>query len=313
MMNAKVFRVLSAFICIATAAGATSRAGDWDVPRDPSKFHIFLLMGQSNMAGSAPMVAGDNQPVPKVLSVPNTIRNDFKWQPAAHPLEPNVGFGLGLSFAAAYLAQHRGVTVGLLNVAVGGQDIDHLKKGTAPYLDGITKAQWAATQGVITGVLWHQGESDTVAESLTSSYADKLDQLVRDVRADLGSPRLPFVCGELADFYGTNPDHAAPDRVARIGRIQQILRDLPKRVPQTACASSKGLRSMDGNNVHFDRASYIEYGIRYAAALASIQKAAAKKPPAAKPPARKTPGKPAAGGQAPSGQAADEAEPATVE
>lgn len=306
------FGVLSSVIGVAVVAGSTAFAGDWDVPRDPSKFHIFLLMGQSNMAGSAPMVPGDNQPVPRVLSVPNTVRNDFKWQPAAHPLETNVGFGLGLSFATAYLAQHRGVTVGLLNVAVGGQDIDHLKKGTAPYEDGINKARWAANQGVIIGVLWHQGESDTVAEVSTNAYADKLDQLVRDVRADLGSPRLPFVCGELADFYGTNPDHAAPDRVARIARIQQILRDLPKRMPQTACASSKGLRSMDGNNVHFDRASYIEYGIRYAAALASIQKMAAKKP-AVKPPARKTPGKPAAGGQAPAGQAADEAEPAAVE
>jgi hypothetical protein len=264
--------IVAAMVCCLLPGTMTASAAETPAARE--NFHIFLLMGQSNMSGYGTLEPGDEKPVPDVVMIPTIVKGEYAWKPAAHPLHnrlPSDRFGLGLPFAIAYQQAHPGVTVGLIPVAWGGAAIGSLKKGTPTYADAIKKANWAIPQGAIKGVLWHQGESDTVTAALANSYAPKLDGLIRDLRADLNLPSLPFVVGELADFYGTGPDHRAPDRVARIATVQQVLRDLPQRVPGTAYASSKGLHSIDQHMVHFDRASYIEFGKRYAAALANIK------------------------------------------
>jgi hypothetical protein len=244
-----------------------------ELPKERENFHIFLLMGQSNMSGFAALEPGDEKPVARIVKIPTIAKGEFAWEEAAHPLHnrlPSDRFGLGLPFAIEYQKANSGVTVGLIPVAWGGEAIHNLNKGSPTYTDAVAKAKWAAKAGVIKGVLWHQGESDTVTEASAEAYAKNLDSLVADLRADLELQRLPFVCGELADFYGTGPDHKAPDRVARIAKVQQALKELPQRMPLTACASAKELHSPDEHMVHFDRASYIELGKRYAEALSTI-------------------------------------------
>jgi len=241
-----------------------------EIPKERENFHIFLLMGQSNMSGCGDLEPGDEKSVPGVVKIPTIAKGGHTWEAAAHPLHnrlPSDRFGLGLPFAIQYQKSHPGVTVGLIPLAWGGASINDLNKGTPTYADAVAKAKWAAKAGVIKGMLWHQGESDTQTDSAADTYEKNLDTLVRDLRADLDLPNLPFVCGELADFYGTGPDHKAPDRVARIAKVQKILENLPQRVPLTACVSTKNLRSADEHMVHFDRASYIELGKRYAEAL----------------------------------------------
>ena len=239
------------------------------VPR--GNFHVFLLMGQSNMAGYAPLEPGDEKPVARVMAIPTNGKEGFAWKPAAHPLHNRSAatdrFGLGLPFAIQYLQMRPGVTLGLIPVALGGERIDRLNKNSPVYQDAVAKARWAARQGLLKGVLWHQGESDTVTKELADTYAKKLDQLVADLRQDLGEPALPFVAGNLAEFYGTGQDHNAPSRVVQINEVRQALRDLPDSVPQTAFVESTGLKSEDGHMVHFDRASYVELGKRYARAI----------------------------------------------
>jgi len=237
----------------------------WQIPSTKEKFHVFLLMGQSNMSGHAPMLPEDLKAVPYVVKLPTT--GDTKWVPAAHPLHNRLDsdrFGLGLPFAVAYLKDKPGVVVGLIPVAWGGAAIDQLKKGTAAYADAIRKARFAMSQGVIKGVLWHQGESDTVNPADADAYEQKLRQLVADLRADLADGQLPFIAGNLAEFYGTGPDHNAPDRVKRIDEVRAALRALPQKVPFTGFVESTGCSSEDSNMVHFDRKSYIILGERYA-------------------------------------------------
>jgi len=48
--------------------------------------------------------------------------------------------------------------------------------------------------GTLKGVIWHQGESDSNAKS-AKSYGARLDQMIQDLRADLGTPRPAFRCG----------------------------------------------------------------------------------------------------------------------
>lgn len=237
----------------------------WNIPDQKENFHIFLLMGQSNMSGFGKLLPEDKKPVPKVVKLPT--KEGLKWEPAAHPLHNRLKsdrFGLGLPFAKEYLKDKPGVIVGLVPVAWGGAGIDMLKKGTPTYDDAIEKAKYAAKQGIIKGVLWHQGESDTVEPAKADSYEQKLHQLIADLRKDLANDTLPFIAGNLAEFYGTGKDHSKPERVTRINKVRGVLRALPNKIKNTGCVESTGCSSPDHHMVHFDRKSYILLGKRYA-------------------------------------------------
>ena len=250
------------------ALGQASRPADeWRIPADKTKFHVFLLMGQSNMSGYGRVLPEDKAPVPRVLKLPTRQEGQLKWEPGAHPLHnrlPSDRFGLGLPFAAEYLKDKPGVVVGLIPLAWGGAPIDMLKKGTPVYADAMKKARFAMRQGTVKGVLWHQGESDTVREALANSYEKKLHQLIADLRRDLEDDTLPLVAGNLAEFYGTGKEHSQPDRVKRIDKVRGIFRALPGKVAHTGFAESTGCSSPDQHMVHFDRKSYILLGGRYA-------------------------------------------------
>ena len=251
--------------------GANATEVAWDIPEDKTNFHVFLLMGQSNMSGFGEVVAEDKEPLPGVVKLPT--KGAMAWKPAAHPLHNRLRsdrFGLGLPFAEKYLVSHPGVVVGLIPVAWGGAGIDRLKKGTPTYADALRKAAFAKTQGVIKGVLWHQGESDTVNAVLSDQYEGKLHQLVHDLRADLADPALPFIVGNLAEFYGTGKDHREPKRVAQIEQVRAALRAMPDNIPHTGFVESTGCSSPDKHQVHFDRTSYIKLGVRYAEAFREL-------------------------------------------
>lgn len=266
----KASKILSLTFCAllsVSAFGADEKQNQdaWKIPADKEKFHVFILMGQSNMSGFGAMTAEDRQPVAGVVKLPTV--GEMKWQPAAHPLHnrlPSDRFGLGLPFAVEYMKKNPGVVVGLIPLAWGGAPIDGMKKGSAIYTDAMKKAKFAMSQGTIKGVLWHQGESDTVAQKQTDAYEQKLHQLIADIRKDLGNERLPFIVGNLAEFYGDSKEHSAPDRVKRIDAVRGILRALPQKVPFTGFVESTDCTSADKYMVHFDRKSYIILGTRYA-------------------------------------------------
>ena len=96
---------------LATAACAV------EPPASKASFHIFLLMGQSNMAGSAyPWLEEYRTPSQRVL-----IQNpDHTWANAVTPLRGG-GMSPGESFARHYAELHPGVTVGLIQCARGGR------------------------------------------------------------------------------------------------------------------------------------------------------------------------------------------------
>ena len=87
--------------------------------------------------------------------------------------------------------------------------------------------------------------------------------LVGRLRAELGTPRLPFVFGEIARWNWTGrPEGTAP--------FNAMLRAL--RLPWSVCVSSEGLCPMkDETDPHFSAASQRELGVRYAAALLQLQ------------------------------------------
>ena len=252
----------------------------WQLPARKEDFHVFLLMGQSNMAGGIKgehLLPEDKEPVPHIVYIPTPATRNFNWRPAAHPLHVRPrrpqSFGLGLPFAQAYIKHHPGVNVGLIPVAYGGHSIDLLNKGSKVYEDAMSKARFAAQQAVIKGVLWHQGEADTVNDERANAYEAKLHRLIADIRNDLQIEDLPFIVGDLGELYGIGEhgDVATPDKVARIKRVRAALRDVPKKVKNIGFVETTGLTYSDASKcTHFDRASYIVLGQRYCEAYARL-------------------------------------------
>jgi hypothetical protein len=253
-------------------------AGPWALPGDPREFPVFLLLGQSNMAGHGcvrpgdPWQAGDLAPAPGVLVFggQGTVtsprpRGWLRWRPAAHPLHLNqgsAGFGLGLPFARQLLEDTHATRVGLVPAAWGGAGIDVLGRGTPLYENAVRRARIAARDGTLAGVLWHQGETDAGGDPLARSHAAKLARLIGHLREDLEAPGLPVVIGDLGHF---GDERRKLEAIQRRALVRAGLRQVADDDPHAAFVESEGLAGSDA--VHFDRASLIEFGKRYADAF----------------------------------------------
>ncbi len=237
------------------------------------KLQLYLLMGQSNMAGRGKLAAEDQTPHPRVLVF--TLQN--KWEPAVEPITRDkprmLGVGPGLAFGKAMAEKQPGATIGLVPCALGGTQLRRWQRGGDLYSNAVHRARLAMRDGTLAGILWHQGESDSGTATNANTYGARLGQMILDIRADLNTPHLPFVVGQIGEFlYDRGPDRSPYARV-----VNAALADLPNKVPATGCARSSGLRDK-GDQLHFDAASQRELGRRYAAAMLRLH----PKPPPAK-------------------------------
>ncbi len=220
---------------------------------EAGKFHIYLLIGQSNMVGRDVAGIGSQTPDPRVGSLDASGR----WVVAVEPLYTGgSGFGPGTFFAASLLASDPGGRIGLVPCAVGGTPLSRWVKGADLYEAAVKRAKLAQAAGTLEGVLWHQGESDSLDAALANSYETRLTQMFQDLRTDLGAPTLPIVVGQLGAFI----DAPFADTV------RAALKDIPHAVPNTGYADSEGLGDK-GDHLHFTVASQKEMGARYAAAM----------------------------------------------
>lgn len=256
--NRSVIFFFPLLVAIATAA---------DLPPKES-FHLFLLVGQSNMAGRGVLAPEDKIPPARVL----TLNEAGEWVPAVDPIhfdKPGAaGVGLGRTFGIEIAQANPGVTIGLIPCAVGGSPIDVWRPGeyyeptkSHPWDDAIRRAKVALRAGTLKGILWHQGESDSKPE-LAPAYDAKLHDLIARLRRELNAPAVPFIAGQMGKFAGIPWDAART-------QVDQMHRNLPARVPHTAYVSAEGLNHKD-DKVHFDAESYRTLGRRYAEAYLKL-------------------------------------------
>jgi hypothetical protein len=191
------------------------------------------------------------------------------WVQARHPLhfdKPSVaGVGPGLSFGIKMAKKNHGHKIGLIPCAVGGTSINTWKPGgfdeatkTHPYDDMIVRLQEAQKNGIIKGVIWLHGESDSNPEK-AKDYLAKLEELINRIRSVTNNPSLPFVAGELGRYK------------EQYQHINKELAKLPAIVKYTGVASSKGFTDK-GDSTHFNSASAEKYGVRFAKAMKRLQK-----------------------------------------
>jgi len=269
MLPVRILLLLSFFL--SASAWADEPAS---VPVFPDKFHLFLLIGQSNMAGRGVVEDADKVVNPRLLM----LNKQGQWVPAVDPLhfdKPSiVGVGLGRTFGLDYAAAHPDVTVGLIPCAVGGSAIASWEPGgfddatkTHPYDDAMVRAHAALKAGTLRGILWHQGESDSTPDR-AAVYEQKLHALIQRLRTELapgkdGAAAIPFIAGQMGQFIENPWDDSKK-------QVDAVHRNLPSVVPATAFANSDGL-THKGDEVHFDSASARELGHRYFRAMKNIE------------------------------------------
>ena len=250
----------------AVCMGCTSDKGVKTSDRE--QFHLYLLIGQSNMAGRGVVEDQDRTPNPRVFA----LNKNNEWVPAVDPIhfdKPIAGVGPGLTFGKIMASYKPGVRIGLIPCAAGGSSISKWKAGewfeqtnSKPYDDAIKRTQLAMKDGVLKGILWHQGEGDSNEED-AQEYGDRLVLLVQTLRKNLGEPDVPFAAGELATFFTDKNEYAEI--------VNKGITDLPMHVANTAYVSSKGLTPKE-DGVHFDTPSARELGRRYAEAMKDMEK-----------------------------------------
>ena len=223
---------------------------------------IFLLMGQSNMAGR-----GLLEDVKPIRDERIHVFQDGRWSIAEEPLHhdrPNAGIGLAMSFAQSVLAAGPDREIGLVPRAVGSTPLERWMPGADLYEGAMAAAREAARDGTIKTVLWHQGEHDSKSEADASSYVQRFSGMVATLRDQLDTPSLPVIVGELGSYLSERPDFPH----YRIVNVE--LRKVPDAVPHSAFINAEGLTDK-GDNLHYDARSLRIFGERYADAYLQLQ------------------------------------------
>ena len=262
------FAIVLVIALIISGCSTAMKPGE-HMPTNKENLHLYLLLGQSNMAGRGEVGEQDRQSHPRVL----TLSKENKWVVAVDPIHFDkdiAGVGPGLTFGKVLADKKPDITIGLIPCAAGGSSIIHWKAGawfeqtkSHPYDEAIKRAKIALKNGVLKGILWHQGEGDSIEES-APAYEQNLMGLIDKIRRDLDSPELPFVVGEMGDLW--MDEHP----FARV--VNDMLKRIPDSVEHTACVSAQGLTVKD-DRVHFDTKSAREMGRRFAGAMMELESA----------------------------------------
>lgn len=228
----------------------------------PENFWIFVLAGQSNMAGRGFVEPKDTISNKRIL----TINSDDQWVYAKEPLhfyEPNLtGLDCGLSFANTLLENvPEEVSIGIIPCSVGGSAIeqwlnDETYRGVQLLSNFKSKVAFAQKKGIVKGILWHQGESNAKSE-LIPEYEANLKKLTTTFRTFVKNDSLPLFIGQLGSY-------ASPiQKSKRWNSINSKISDFAKSDNNIHVINTQDLEHK-GDTVHFDSKSQRLMGKRFA-------------------------------------------------
>ena len=258
-----------------------------EVIDEKKNFHIYLAFGQSNMDGAGEieeqdLTVSDRFKMMPAIDFPSKQREKWKWYTAVPPLcretsglSPCDYFGREL---VANLPEE--ITVGIINVAVPGCSIDLFDQdkcasylSTAadwlqnfaklynndPYQTLIDAAKVAQRDGVIKGILIHQGETNTGDQAWPQNLKKIYDKILSDL--GLKNEDVALLVGEVvnADSGGSCAAH------------NEVIAKVPNVIPNSYVIKSNGLPNK-GDGLHFTSASYRIFGKRYAEAMLEVLK-----------------------------------------
>lgn len=248
-------------------------------------FHIYLCFGQSNMGGAAQAEAQDSLvdarfQMMSAMDCPDRGRKMGNWYTATPPLcDCRAGISPADYFGRTLIENlPSNIKVGIINVSVGGCKIELFDKdnyqsyvetapdwmrnwinnyGGNPYGRLVEIAKLAQKDGVIKGILMHQGESNPNDTLWTLKVKAIYDNLKSDL--GLGSENIPLLAGELlsAEYNG------------RCAGFNQFIAQLPDVVPNAYVIPSDGCPGKP-DGLHFTVEGYRILGERYGEKMLSL-------------------------------------------
>ncbi len=242
-----------------------------DIPQMyQGQMRLFILAGQSNMVGWAPVPEGEKSD-PRVY----VFSNDYRWRIASEPIEKAfnqvdkvsedriAGFGPSLAFALSSLEHRPEIVIGLIPCAKNASAIIEWQKNLSDqslYGSCLKRARAVSPMGQISGILFFQGEADALdpiqypsPEPYAKEWASLFSAFVTDFREDLDQPNLPVIYAQI----GSN---SAPEAFINWDIVQEQQDSVS--LPMTAMIITDDLPLMDG--VHFTTDSYRIIGKRFA-------------------------------------------------
>ena len=169
------------------------------------KIWVFLMAGQSNMAGRGIVEPQDTLSDKRILTIDAKGQLIYAKEPL-HFFEPTrTGLDCGLSFGKALLKKiPSDITLLLLPTAIGGSAIrqwlgDSSYRGVNLMTNFKEKVAIGKQYGKIKAILWHQGESDASAARIPL-YKDNLAKLFTMFRDITGEKNIPVLMGELGSY-----------------------------------------------------------------------------------------------------------------
>lgn len=255
--------------------------------QDPN-FQIYLCFGQSNMEGNARIEAQDTTvdsrfQVMEAIDCPNLNRTKGHWYTAVPPLcRCKTGLTPADYFGRTLIAHlPKNIRVGVINVSIGGCGIELFDKDNYqayitsiketkswmlgmikeydgnPYARLVEMAKLAQKDGVIKGILLHQGESNTNDTLWPQKVKVIYDNLLKDL--NLKANAVPLIAGEVVDA----------EQGGACASMNTIIDKLPLTIPNAYIASSKGC-TMKPDKLHFTAEGYRKLGKRYGIKMLSI-------------------------------------------
>lgn len=256
MKTVKRIFLASVFTTIALTVYSSQDAKDLD---------LYLLIGQSNMAGRGKLTAENRISSGRIYK----LDAQGQWQQADEPIHFDkkvAGVGLAASFARMVADRDKDVKIGLIPCAVGGTRIDRWIEGGDLWSNAVSRTKVALKSGKLKAILFHQGETDAASEKNTLAWAGRFESMVKSLRREFGD--VPFIAGELGRYL----EHYRDKRGKTINweQINSALHGFNGKIDRFRVVSSKDLTA-NADNLHFNAQSLREFGRRYAQALFDLR------------------------------------------
>jgi enterochelin esterase-like enzyme len=248
-------------------------------------FYIFLSFGQSNMEGAARIEPQYKEvdtrfQMMAAVDCPDLNRVKGNWYTAVPPLvRCHTGLGVSDFFGRAMVANlPENIKVGIINVAVGGCKIELFDQDTYqtysetvpgwmkgmieaydgnPYKRLIDMAKLAQKDGVIKGILLHQGEANTGETTWPSKLKKVYENMLSDL--NLRAENVPLLAGGVVPA----------DQNGQCAVMNEIIAKLPETIPSSHYIPSDGCPQI-GDGLHFTAEGYEMLGYRYASKMLQL-------------------------------------------
>ncbi len=256
-----IIRITLAMI---TVLASSLRAADVD-NRVPQNMQLFLLIGQSNMAGRGKVKPQDQVTHPRIFM----LNENQKWVLARDPVhfdKKEAGVGLCSEFARVLAGKDEAITIGLIPCAVGGTPLNAWMPSDKPndlYNIAVVRTREAMKSGRLAGILWHQGESDAREPASVDTYVKRFSTMIAQLRKDLHADSVPVLVGELGWFWKDTPEKSFHGEFN-----EATIHKIPDAVPLCVWVSAKDCKT-DG--LHFTAPALRVLGRNYADAYLALK------------------------------------------